>query len=189
MPANIKTQYMSKMFPFRFFDELSEKMTDFIIQNPVFILGDRIRGTEKQREQYYHQSRKPDVINTMNAQNIIEVEPFGEVLILDVCIKKDDLPILENEPKKAKLLPLSMLVVQYYDSADMPVFSKDVTEDTIKAIPEILWDDPRLMIAVVTIGRTHEQDSNVAVIKIPDTIENKILEPIEEDDIKEQDID
>lgn len=164
------------MFPFEFFDELSDKLTEYVINNPVFLLKDRIQGTDSQRKQYYHQNRDPVTINTLNRNNILEVEPFGEVLNLDVVYRKEDVDIAHNKPKERSQLPLSLLIAQYYDSSDQPVFSKDVNEDTIKQIPEILWDDPRLMLAVITMSQSEDQSSQIGIIKIPESIQDKLFE-------------
>lgn len=176
MPKNIETEHIDRMFPFEFFDELTPKMSEYVINNTVFLLKDRLVGTDAQRKQFYHQNQDTGAIDTLNKNNIIDVEPFGPVLILSTVVRTEDVDIILKGSKEKDQLPLTLLIAQYYDSTDQPVFATDVDESTIEKIPEILWDDPRLMLSVLTIGQTDDDPSQVGIIKIPESIEAKILE-------------
>ncbi|MCR6108575.1 hypothetical protein HXA34_20005 [Salipaludibacillus agaradhaerens] len=177
MPANIKTEHVNRMFPFEFYDELSENLKGFTLLNPAFILRDQLKGNAEKHKELFEQSRANNAMTTLNQNNLMQVEPFGDLLMLDVCCPSDDIDTILNQRDKRSQSPLSIFVAQLYDSTGAPVFSKDVTEESIKRIPEVLWDDPNLFLGVVMFT---EKEPRVAVIKIPKRIEGQLFENIKD---------
>lgn len=174
MPKAIGFDQLKRMFPFAFFDELSTQLKEYVLLNPAFILPRRLANqpmTPEKRKQMFDVARDNGAARTLSEHNLLNVEPFGELLMLDVCCPADQ-AVIHTEEERAKV-PMSILVCQLYDSSDAPVFATDVTEDSITQIPEILWDDPRLMIGIVTFKT---EGASVGVLKIPESIENKVLE-------------
>ncbi|WP_078598654.1 hypothetical protein [Evansella clarkii] len=178
MPEFIKTEHVNRMFPFEFYNELSENLKAFTLLNPAFILRDHLDVTTEQCKALFEQSRKNKPMDTLNQNNLIQVEPFGELLTLDMCCPSEDKNTVLRERDKRSQLPLSIVVAQLYDSSGFPVFSKDVTEESIKNIPEVLWDDPNLFLGVVSFT---EEEPRVAVIKIPKRIESQLFESVQGD--------
>lgn len=177
MPQNIEPKHVSRMFPFEFYDELSENLNDYVLANPAFMLRDQLNMDTAKRKQLYESSQSNDAVATLRQNNIIDVEPFGEMLTLDICYSKKHVQILLNEPDKRSQLPLSILVAQLYDSSNQPVFAHDVSDDTIARIPEVLWDDPNLLLAIIIFG---ESETQVGVLKIPERIEEKLFETVQD---------
>lgn len=173
MPDHIKAEHVSRMFPFEFYEELSENLKAYTLLNPAFILRDRLDVTTEQRKELFEQSQKNQPMNTLTKNNLIEVEPFGELLTLEVCCPADDKKTVLAGGDKRGQMPLSIVVAQLYDSSGDPVFSKDVTEESIEQIPEVLWDDPNLLLGIVTFT---QEEPRVAVIKIPGQIEDRMFE-------------
>lgn len=179
MPKHIDAAHVNRMFPFEFYDELSEQLKAFTLLNPAFILRDRIDVTTEQRKALFEQSRKNKPMDLLNENNLLQVEPFGELLALEVCCPaKDKADILRGNDKRSQL-PLSIIVAQLYDSSGAPVFATDVDERSIAQIPEVLWDEPNLLLGIVSFTETEPQ---VAVLKIPEHVEKQILEPVQDDD-------
>lgn len=176
MPKSIQTKHIKRMFPFDFYNELSEHLTDYVLHNPAFLLQDKIDVTKAKKEELFHNAREGNLLNTLNQNNLISVEPFGEVLTLEPCCKKEHVDMMIHSKEKRSKVPLSILVVQLYDSNNKPVFATDVTEDTIQQIPEVLWDDPNLLLAIISFD---QQDSQVGVIRIPKQIERKLFEEVQ----------
>lgn len=179
MPNPIKKEHMDRMFPFAFFDEFSERFnqTDYVLTTPAFMAHHLKPMDRESRKQLFETShmRAGDVTPT---HNVLEVDQFGEVLLLDMCYRKSDIPNFLDKTKRSQA-PLALLVCQLFDSSDQPVFAKDVTESTIARIPEVLHDDPNLFIGVIDFsgGETH-----IAVLQIPERIEQKMFEPVEGSD-------
>lgn len=175
MPKHIAINDMERMFPFEFYEELSQKLQTHELVHPAFNRKSRDKMPIEQRQQMFAQKYKQMEQKTLNAQNIMSVEPFGELLLLDIC---QDISLSEkaaNETEKSQI-PLALLMCQYYDSSEQPVFSESVTAESIAQIPEILWDDPNLLLAILTF----QQDETImAVLKIPDYIEKNMSEPAE----------
>lgn len=176
MPKSIATRHMNRMFPFAFFDELSERLKDYTFYNPAFVLHKKMTLPKEKRKELYNAIRKQDIMQKMNEMNLIEVEPFGEVLTLELCFPTDKIDTVMYDNTNRSQMPLSILVAQLYDSSDQPVFSKDVTEETIERIPEVLWDDPNLMLAIVSFSNEDGTGAQIGVIKIPERMEAKFFE-------------
>lgn len=185
MPKQISPEHMNRMFPFEFFDELQPKIKNqFVLYNPLFLIETKASGIplskppfeKEKRKEIFEESRKQtkDLHNTLYQHNILDIEPFGELLMIDLCCKREHLDIVLNKRNGIESqLPLCLLAVQLYDSANLPVFASDVTEDTIEKIPEVLWDDPNLLISVLCF---EEHGAELAVLKIPEAIESHYLE-------------
>lgn len=185
MPKNIGIKHLNRMFPFEFYDELNEAMTQYKMYNPAFLLAETLDLKQDMRKKLYHsigkdiQKRAQATIKQLHKDNIIDVEPFGEMLLLDLCIEAKFIDDIMNERlSKTELSQqsLNVLAVQLYDSSNLPVFSKDVTEDSIAQIPEVLWDDPNLAIYIIVFG---EEGAQVGIVRMPKRMEEKILEPTE----------
>lgn len=170
MIENIEKKDMDRMFPFEFFFELSEKLEGFVFNNPAFMVEHKDKNRQKE---VFEKSRDNIAMSTLMKNNILDIEPFGEVLIIELCSDVEKLKHFMKTHKEQA--PLSILIGQLYDSSDLPVFSKEVSKDTISKIPEVLWDDPNLMLSVLSF---EEDGAKLAVIKIPERIEKKVLEGV-----------
>lgn len=184
MPKAIGKEHMKRMFPFEFFDELSKELKGYVFHNPAFLLRDKMKLTEEKCREVYQTTRDNEAMDSFFRQNIIEVEPFGEVLVLELCCAEKDVDtIIQNEIKRSQI-PISMLVCQLYDSSGLPVFATDVTEETIAKIPEVLWDDPNLMLSIVSFANDNNTvtgEAQAGIIKIPKHVESKFFEPIKKE--------
>jgi hypothetical protein len=179
VPKHIEAAHVNRMFPFEFYDELSEQLTSFTLLNPAFILRDRLDVTTEQRKALFEQSRKNKPMDLLNQNNLLQVEPFGELLVLEACCPAEEKDAVLQGHDNRSQSPLSIIVAQLYDSSGAPVFATDVDEQSIARIPEVLWDEPNLLLGIVSFT---QEEPRVAVIKIPEHIEKQILEPIQDDD-------
>lgn len=175
MPETIKSEHMNRMFPFEFYDELNEALTGYTLTNPAFLLH-RTKGLSiETRQNLFAKSRTDEVLTRLNRNNILEAEPFGELLHLELCTKNEYVDQMLGTQTQRSQVPLSILVGQLYDSSGAPVFSKDVSEDSIKQIPEVLWDDPNLLLGIIEYGET---ETTVGVIHMPKALEAKLFESV-----------
>lgn len=185
MPHSITTNHMNRIFPFEFFYELSEKIkNEYILNNPAFLPKNKLELTKEKQKEIWDKSRNEELIKTLHGQNILELDPFGEVLLLDLCCGVKDVSTLigdstESDDNKAKKsqVPLSILICQLYDNNNLPIFAKDVQEKTISQIPEVLYDDPNLMISVISFDNENGE-AQTGIISIPKEIEKKIFEDV-----------
>jgi hypothetical protein len=178
MPKHIQAKHVNRMFPFEFYEELSENLNAFTLLNPAFFLRDTLGVTPDQRKTLFKQSRENKQMVVLNQNNLIQVEPFGELLTLEMCCAAQDQDVILKEPEKRSQLPISIIVAQLYDSTGAPVFASDVAEESIEQIPEVLWDDPNLLLGVVSFT---EEEPRVAVIKIPERIEKRLFESVQDE--------
>lgn len=181
MPESINSKHMNRIFPFEFYSELNEQLRGYVLTNPAFLLNTKEPLTQERRKELFAKSRTEEIFTRINQNNILEVEPFGELLHLELCAQEEYVEQLLGSPTERSQVPLSILVGQLYDSSDQPVFSKEVTDETISQIPEVLWDDPNLLLAVVSFSQT---ETTIGVIQIPKHLEASLFEHVECDDQK-----
>lgn len=169
MPKNINTEHIDRMFPFEFYDELTAKLAEYTIMNPAFFSQDQIHIEKNKKRKIFESHRKK--ARKLNQINILSVEPIGELLMLDTCYTNDQKEAILKGGLQRSQVPISILTVQLYDSSNQPVFASDVSEETIARIPEVLWDDPNLLIAIVSLT---EDGPNVGMLKAPPHIQQRI---------------
>lgn len=175
----VPNRHLKRMFPYMFFNELYGHLTDYTPENAVFLL----RGTPHESklddnlEKQFEEIRKELLGDkTLEQNNIYELDQ-GEFLIVDTYIKRSDIP---QAIQQSESVPRYILLAQLFDSAEQPVFSKNTSLETIRKIPEVLWDDPNLALLLLPItADTKEGDLNEAiellVIKGPDHFINSLL--------------
>lgn len=180
MPERIRQDDVARMFPYRFYDELSAVMKGFTLLNPAF-LSDKLLPLDPERREalYYETKKSTGVHEQLMGTNIIDVEPFGELLLLEACCRDEDIHTFVYDKANRSQIPLSTLVVQLYDSSRQPVFSTDVLDETIRFIPEVLYDDPNLFLGAMTFT---ESGIEVAVFKSPPDIEASYTESVDTSD-------
>lgn len=182
MVKSITLENLKRMFPFEFFMELAPNLPEYVFMNPGLIMHKdlKINISEKERRQLFEAARISTHMQALQKNNIQPAEPLGDVLYLELVATSDE--FIESRQKtdvEKSQAPMSILIAQLYDSADLPVFSDDVSESTIQKIPEILYDDPNLMLGVLTFA---EDGPKLGILKIPERIEKKLIEPVENKD-------
>lgn len=169
MPKNINSEHINRMFPFEFYEEFNGMLAGYTIMNPAFLSHDHIQIDENKKREIFENHRKKT--GELNQMNILSVEPIGELLMLDACYTNDQTKAILKGGLQRSQVPMSILTVQLYDSSNQPVFASDVSEETIARIPEVLWDDPNLLIAIVSLT---EEGPNLGMLKAPPYIEQHI---------------
>lgn len=169
MPKSISTEHIERMFPFEFYEELSPQIPGYTIMNSAFFNHDAIHFSENEKREKFAKHRKE--MDKLNQMNILSIEPVGELLILDTCYAKEHTEAMLEGGIQRSQVPMSMLTVQLYDSSNQPVFASDVSEQTIARISEVLWDDPNLLIAIVSLT---EEGPKLSIFKAPPQIERYI---------------
>lgn len=181
VPKYIPNRHVKRMFPYAFFNELYEVLDEYTPDNPVFLFRDTPleERLDKDLEKQFDEIRHEFIKNKTLEENNIYTLDQGEFLILDTMVKRKDRQGAIDKKPVAKYV----LLAQYFDSVDKPVFSKDVKNTTIRLIPEILWDDPRLALAILCVipedlNKT-DGSSEIGIIKCPDCFTQKFIENIE----------
>lgn len=179
----VPLRHVYRMFPYEFFKELNEAWDEWIPFQPMFTipytdLKDNLNNwTEEQKKENFDEYRlnhKP-----YDHANIIEID-FTYIMPLMPYIKKD---LIDKKTAGSKdPNQLDFLVVQYFDSSQQPIFAPTVTTASVREIPEILYDDPNLLIGVVTTKIDQPESFEIAVLKAPSFIMDKMTEPIERDE-------
>lgn len=169
MPNYIPNKHVKRMFPYAFFDELYGVLENYTPENAVFML----RNTEhenklnKNKEKQFEDIREQMIgIKVLEENNLYKLDQ-GEFLIVDTYVERKDIDkFIKNEP-----IARYILLAQFFDKDQKPVFAKDRDITTIEQIPEILWDDPNLALVLMQFnpGNTDsvEETSTLGVIKGP----------------------
>lgn len=167
-----------RMFPFEFYKELNGVHKTYIPQNAIFTLEytqhmDKLKALpdDEKRQIFY------DYYNNQTKQlaenNIIEIN--GEhYLTLMPCVKPEHIDATDGGVTQQS--ELSFLAVQYFDSSRQGIFGPGVALSSIHQIPEILFDDPNLMIAVITFTMDQvDAGATMAVITLPEFLHEKYI--------------
>lgn len=172
----IPIRHINRMFPFEFFQELNERWDQWVPENPAFTIP--YTTSFKFLKDFDKKAIFTETRNTPNAKmlreiiaknNIINLDLFP-VLIIEPYVKKES---INTQTGKADSTNSNFLVVQYFDSTHRPIFANDVTLQSIRPIPEILFDDPNLFIGVTTFSE-EDGDSQIAVLRAPDFIADNL---------------
>lgn len=169
MPISIPLRHIDRMFPYEFYAELYEALDEYVPLIPTFTLK-TINGSipnEKNLFEKEHEEMKP-MFKDLSKNNIISITPELQVLIIMPVIAKV-LIQYQQEP-----LEQAYMFVQYYDKEQQPLFTQEQNIELIRQIPEILWDDPNLLIGIY--DGNQNLDGQVSIYKAPDFVLQKLNE-------------
>lgn len=143
MPISIPLRHIDRMFPYEFYAELYEEIDLYVPFLETFALK-TINGSIPNEKELYEKEReelKP-MFKDLSSNNIIHLAPSLQVLL--------NMPVIANVFIQDDLLPLEQayMFVQYYDNNQQPIFTQEQNIELIRQIPEILWDDPNLLIGI-----------------------------------------
>lgn len=180
MPNSIPDRHIKRIFPFAFFNELIDAGFDYYPFSQAFI-AKAIGSTNIDKlEEIYNDELNNDTIK--NTRKIIarnNVTNAGDVfneplLLLGPIYNRKELatlhfaqPIVDEQ---------HILAVQYYDTNHKPVFTKEMPIDVIRQIPELLWDDPNMLIVRLDLNSASSEEGQAAVLKMPKFLEDNYLE-------------
>lgn len=191
----IPARHIKRMFPFEFYYELSEKWKQWLPASAAFSANVLMEAegktpiTKEEQKLVFEDELKTKFssFEALYKNNLIDAQPYP-LLMLEPYVNKEEIIL------KKKIPELDFLVVQYFDSKQQPVFSKDVKIESIRQIPEILFDDPNLLIGLMmTHQSSTSEDSDLhseenvmttAIIKAPKFIEEQWTEKIEKESNK-----
>lgn len=207
MPKTIKSEHLLRLFPFEFLYDLNvlflNEDVQFMFDMPTFNdslqrenIG-RLYTTSEMYMDYQARIKEKQSLyflgDNENTTNIIDVSPIGEVVFLQsVCHTKNTHTIDQTILRKideSKKEHMSILCVQIYNEQDEPVLARDVDDESLQALPEIKWDNPNLLLAVVHFNKIDEMPEHTGttlqILKMPERMsdkwfEEKTSEPIDE---------
>lgn len=163
MPISIPLRHINRMFPYEFYSELYEALDDYVPLLDTFTLK-TINGSVPNEKELYEKEReelKP-MFKDLSNNNIIHLAPSLQVLL--------NMPVIANVFIQDDLLPLEQayMFVQYYDNNQQPIFTQEQNIELIRQIPEILWDDPNLLIGIYDPNL--DAEDQVWLFKAPDFV-------------------
>ena len=169
MPISIPLRHIDRMFPYEFYAELYEEIDLYVPFLKTFALK-TINGSIPNEKELYEKEReelKP-MFKDLSSNNIIHLAPNLQVLL--------NMPVIANVFVQDDLLPLEQayMFVQYYDNKQQPIFTQEQNIELIRQIPEILWDDPNLLIGIYDGNQNPE--GQVSIYKAPDFMLQKLNE-------------
>lgn len=169
MPISIPLRHIDRMFPYEFYAELYEALDDYVPLLDTFTLK-TINGSVPNEKELYTKERtelKP-TFKQLSNNNVIHITSELQALIVMPVIAK----ILVHYQQAP--LEQAYMFVQYYDKLQQPVFTQEQDIQLIRQIPEILWDDPNLLIGVYDPNQSDEGE--VLLFKAPDFVLQELHE-------------
>ena len=168
------------MFPFAFFNEIIDAGFDYYPLSQAFLAKAAGSTNIGKLEEIYTAELENEAIrgmrkaiaraNVTNAGDVFD-EPL---LLLTPVYNREELAVLHLA--QPGLTNQHILAVQYYDVNHKPVFTKETPIEIIRQTPELLWDDPDMLIVRLDLNGAASDEGQAAVLKMPKFLENKYLE-------------
>ena len=163
MPISIPLRHIDRMFPYEFYTELYEALEDYVPLLDTFTLK-TINGSVPNEKELYTKERtelKP-TFKQLSNNNVIHLTSDLQVLL--------NMPVIASVFAQDDLLPLEQayMFVQYYDKEQQPLFTQEQNIGLIRQIPEILWDDPNLLIGIYDPNL--DPEDQVLIFKAPNFV-------------------
>lgn len=161
MPISIPLRHIDRMFPYEFYAELFESFNEYVPSMNTFSLKS-IKGSVPNEKEIYYKERESlkDMFKKLSNHNVIHITPNLQVLInMPVTAKI----LLQNPP-----LEQAYMFVQYYGTIKQPLLTQEQDLNIVRQIPEILWDDPNLLIGIYDPNQ--QPEGQVSIIKAPEFI-------------------
>lgn len=163
MPISIPLRHINRMFPYEFYSELYEALDDYVPLLDTFTLK-TINGSVPNEKELYMKEReelKP-TFKQLSNNNVIHITSELQALII--------MPVIAKVLVQYQQAPLEQayMFVQYYDKLQQPVFTQEQNIELIRQIPEILWDDPNLLIGIYDPNL--DAEDQVWLFKAPDFV-------------------
>lgn len=204
MPKSITSKQLNQLFPFEFLFDLNVAFINEDVEY-MFILPSfndawqreqvgRLYTTAEMHKDYHMRIENNETYYAVGddpdhkGSNILDIHPLGEMVLLEPVQKVTRDGARRDTDTKAEER-ISTLCVQIYNEQDEPVLSKDVSEETINALPAMKWDDDNLAIAILHFSETEEhpniEGASLQILKLPERIAEKwfeeaVSEPIDE---------
>lgn len=169
MPISIPLRHIDRMFPYEFYTELYAEIDLYVPFLETFVLK-TINGSIPNEKELYEKEREElrPMFKDLSNNNIIHLTPNLQVLL--------NMPVIASVFAQDDLLPLEQayMFVQYYDKEQQPIFTQEQNIELIRKIPEILWDDPNLLIGIYDPNL--DPDDQVLLFKAPQFVIEQLYE-------------
>lgn len=167
MPLTIPIRHIKRMFPYEFYDELYQAYSHKIPMTPVFTKKAMSISVENPKTEFENDYQMISAVLNAFQQAGLQDLGFGFPVLMLMPYRTTT-----HITEKPQAEDTTVLCVQYFDTSHEAVFTDDLTLDSCRIIPEILWDDPNLF-----LGFLNMTTGQFEVLKLPLFLEDKFLEP------------
>lgn len=155
------------MFPYEFFNELYTEYDEYVPMLPSFTKRALDIAVENPKEEYLTDLEKyKDTLQPLAKYNILRTELGFPVMALLPFVNKDKILDISDPTRR-----VGLFVVQLFDTEHNPVFTEDLTIESCRIIPELLYDDPNLLYGVLFMDT-----GELEMLKTPAYLVDKFLE-------------
>lgn len=167
MPISIPTRHTKRMFPYEFFDELYAEYNDYVPMLPSFTKRALDIAVSDPKEEYLTDiEHYKDTLKPLSAHNLLHTELGFPVMALLPFVAKNKILDMSDPTRR-----IGLFVVQLFDTNHNPVFTEDLTLESCRIIPELLYDDPNLLYGILFMDT-----GELEVLKTPSYLVDKFLE-------------
>lgn len=160
MPISIPSRHINRMFPYEFYSELFEQFNEYVPNLDTFIIKLAIPDIPNEKERYLNEiSHKNTKELLKEMRKVINIGLAFPVYFLMPCASKES--IIQSKPNN------SWIFIQYFHNTT-PMFTQEQSLELFREFPEILWDDPNLLIGIYDSDK--QPDQAVSLIKAPHEI-------------------
>lgn len=180
----IPNRHVKRVFPYEFYDELYERLTQFTPENVVFLLRDTEFENKLDDDVKSQFDNIRDIMlndkneegTTLEEYNIYSELDQGEFLVLDTFIRREDRDkFIQKQP-----IDQFVLLVQLFDENQQPIFSKDGQLSKVRKLDAIETDHPDLAMMLMQVASADADNSlethvELGVIQGPDHFIEKLV--------------
>ena len=157
MPISIPSRHINRIFPYEFYKELFEQFDEYIPNLDTFIVKLAIPDVPNEKERYLEEISHKNTKNLLKEmRKVVDIGLDFPVYFLMPYTSKES--VIQSKPNN------SWLFVQYFYKT-IPLFTKEQSLETLREFPEILLDDPNLLIGIYDSSKNPTQA--VSIIKAP----------------------
>lgn len=158
MPISIPSRHINRIFPYEFYKELFEHFDEYIPCLDTFIVKLALPDIPNEKERYLDEISHPikkELLNEMRKIVDIGLEDFPVYFLMPYTSKESVTQSKQND---------SWLFVQYFYKT-IPLFTQEQPLEVLREFPEILWDDPNLLIGIYDSSKNLAQ--TLFILKAP----------------------
>ena len=157
MPLSIPSRHINRIFPYEFYKELFEQFDEYIPNLDTFIVKLAIPDIPNEKERYLEEISYKNTKHLLKEmRKVTDIGLDFPVYFLMPYTSKES--IIQSKPNN------SWLFVQYFYKT-IPLFTQEQSLELLREFPEILWDNPNLLIGIYDSSKNPSQA--VSIIKAP----------------------
>lgn len=185
----LATQELQRIFPLEFYLESLNAKLEYLPVKPAVIMYEMINKQEpglakasmdqiKTQNQLDLRAQIDTLVSSTIAQPPLVMDALdGKLPLLNLIPVYNRKKFDQDSEGVSKEQPTGLLMVQYFKEDQTPLFTNEISYKELRDVPELLYDDPNLLIAILQIDTME-----IGLIKAPEYVIGKLSESVDQDE-------